>query len=153
MVIQKSSSQIVQTKVRTLRNSVNPTKRKITILKNEINQYFDNTGYLSWSSKKKMYVILGTNSPKNGLVDCPECNIGQLMVIRPNKTKKRFIGCSNYYNGCKASSPLFQKAKLRATKIRCEFCSWPIIFFRYTRRQKWVRRCSNISCKAKSAKS
>jgi len=28
-----------------------------------------------------------------------------------------FIGCSNYYNGCKASSPLLQKAKLRATKI------------------------------------
>ncbi len=53
MGLQKSSSQIVQTKVRTLRNSVNPTKRKITILKNEINQYFDNTGYLSWSSKKK----------------------------------------------------------------------------------------------------
>ena len=44
MVIQKSSSQIVQTKVRILRDSVNPTKRKITILKNEINQYFDNTG-------------------------------------------------------------------------------------------------------------
>ena len=143
MALQKNSTQIVQS----LRNTVKPSKKKITLFKNEIKQYYDNNGYLSWSSKKKMYIILGTNSPKNGLVECPVCHIGQLMVIRSNKTKKRFIGCSNYYNGCKASSPLLQKAKLRATKIRCEICFWPMIIFRYSRGQKWTRRCSNIQCK------
>jgi putative DNA topoisomerase len=149
VTLQESSAEIVQS----LRNIVRPTKKKISVFKNEIIQYYDNNGYLSWSAKKKMYIILGTNSPKNGLVECPECQVGQLMVIRSNKTKKRFIGCSNYYNGCKASSPLLQKAKLRATKIQCKLCFWPVILFRYSRRQKWTKQCSNIKCKEKISKS
>ncbi len=117
MVFQKKSIQVVQTKrIQYIRNIVKPSKHKVDVFKNEIKQYYDSQGYLSWSVKKQMYIILGTNSPKNGLVECPECHLGQLMVIRSNKTKKRFIGCSNYHNGCKASTPLIQKAKLRATK-------------------------------------
>ena len=154
MVLQKNTVQILkQKKFHTSRNVVKPTKGKINVLKNEIKQYFDKSGYLSWSSKKQMYIILGTNSPKNGLVDCPECRLGQLMVIRSNKTKKRFLGCSNYYNGCRASSPLLQKAKLRATKIPCKICSWPIVIFRYSRKQKWSRQCSNIKCESRIPKS
>jgi len=154
MVLQKNTIQILkQKKFRTSRNVVKPTKGKINVLKNEIKQYFDKSGYLSWSSKKKMYIILGTNSPQNGLVNCPECRLGKLMVIRSNKTKKRFLGCSNYYNGCKASSPLLQKAKLRATKIPCKKCSWPIVIFRYSRKQKWNRQCSNIKCESRIPKS
>jgi len=154
MVLQKNTIQILkQKKFRTSRNVVKPTKGKINVLKNEIKQYFDKSGYLSWSSKKQMYIILGTNSPQNGLVDCPECRLGKLMVIRSNKTKKRFLGCSNYYNGCKASSPLLQKAKLRATKIPCKICSWPIVIFRYSRKQKWNRQCSNIKCESRIPKS
>ena len=79
--------------------------------------------------QKKKYMILGTNSPKNGLVQCPECNLGELMVIRSRTTRKRFMGCSNFYGGCKASSPLLQKAKLRAIKSPCEICKWPMIIF------------------------
>ncbi len=154
MVLQKNTIQILkQKRFRTSRNVVKPTKGKTNVLKNEIKQYFDKNGYLSWSSKKQMYIILGTNSPKNGLVDCPECRLGQLMVIRSNKTKKRFLGCSNYYNGCKASAPLLQKAKLRATKIPCKICSWPIVIFRYSRKQKWTRQCSNIKCESRIPKS
>ncbi len=154
MVLQKNTIQILkQKRFRTSRNVVKPTKGKINVLKNEIKQYFDKSGYLSWSSKKQMYIILGTNSPQNGLVDCPECRLGKLMVIRSNKTKKRFLGCSNYYNGCKASSPLLQKAKLRATKIPCKICSWPIVIFRYSRKQKWNKQCSNIKCESRIPKS
>jgi len=154
VVLQKNTIQILkQKRFRTSRNVVKPTKGKTNVLKNEIKQYFDKSGYLSWSSKKQMYIILGTNSPKNGLVECPECRLGQLMVIRSNKTKKRFLGCSNYYNGCKASAPLLQKAKLRATKIPCKICSWPIVIFRYSRKQKWSRQCSNIKCESRIPKS
>lgn len=154
MVSQKKTIQILRVKKSvTSRNIVKPTKGKVGVLKNEIKQYFDSNGYLSWSSKKKMYIILGTNSPKNGLVECPECHLGSLLVIRSNKTKKRFMGCSNYYNGCKASAPLLQKAKLRATKIPCKLCSWPIIIFRYSRKQKWTRQCSNMNCQSRKSKS
>ena len=150
MVLQKRTIQVLKNKKNPgSRNEVRPTKGKVVVLKNEIKQYFDNRGYLSYSTKKKMYIILGTNSPQNGLVECPECKIGKLMVVRSNKTKKRFLGCSNYYNGCKASSPLLQKAKLRATKVPCKICSWPIVIFRYSRKQKWTRQCSNLKCQSR----
>ncbi len=128
------------------RHSVKITKSTTKSLRNELKQYLDKNGYLSWSEKKRKYLLLGTNSPKDGLVDCPECKIGQLMVIRSRTTKKRFMGCSNYYGGCKASSPLLQKARLRATKTPCTKCDWPMIIFRYSRKQKWTKQCSNLNC-------
>ena len=128
------------------RHVVRATKSNTRNLREEIIQYFDSNGYLSWSAKKKKYQILGTNLPKDGLVPCPDCGIGQLVVIRSPRTRKRFIGCSNYHNGCTASSPLLQKAMLKATKSACGSCGWPEVVFRYTRRQAWTRRCSNIRC-------
>ena len=136
-----------------LRNSVKITKGKVTKMKTELRQYYDRNGYLSWSERKRKYVILGTNSPGNGLVECPQCYIGKLIVVRSRQTKKRFIGCSNYYNGCRASSPLIQKGMVYATKIACTACSWPVILFRYSRKQKWTRRCSNIKCTSRVSKS
>ncbi len=129
-----------------------PTKKKIKILKNELKQYLDSNGYISYSTKKKKYVILGTNSPKNGIVDCPQCEIGQLMIIKSPITKKRFIGCSNYNNGCTASSPLLQKATLRVIKAKCQLCKWPIVVFRYAKNQNWKRQCSNIECESRKTK-
>ena len=136
----------------TTRHIIKTTKSKTKIFKKEIIQYLDNNGYLSWSSKEKKYIILGTNFPKNGLVQCPHCKIGEIMVIRSRTTKKRFMGCSNFYGGCKASSPLLQKAKLRATKKPCNTCKWPIVIFRYSRNQKWTKQCSNFNCKSRNSK-
>ena len=132
------------------RHTVKITKTGAESFKREIQQYLDPTGYLSWSSREKKYMILGTNFPKKGLVQCPECGLGELMVIRSRTTGKRFMGCSNFYGGCKASSPLLQKAKLRATKSRCDVCRWPVIIFRYTRIQSWTRQCSNIVCSSRT---
>ena len=134
------------------RDIVKISKSKTNIFKKEILQYLDNNGYLSWSLKEKKYLILGTNSPKNGLVQCPQCKFGELMVIRSKTTRKRFMGCSNFHGGCKASSPLLQKAKLRATKKPCIICQWPMIIFRYSRKQKWIKQCSNFSCKSRKIK-
>ena len=140
------------TKTKKSSNVTKPTKKKIKILKNELKQYLDSNGYISYSTKKKKYVILGTNSPKNGIVDCPQCGIGQLMIIKSPITKKRFIGCSNYNNGCTASSPLLQKAILRVIKAKCQLCKWPIMVFRYAKNQNWKRQCSNIECKSRKTK-
>ncbi|MEM3064060.1 MAG: DNA topoisomerase [Candidatus Nitrosotenuis sp.] len=128
------------------RNRIRITASKVNSLRAEIRQYFDKNSYLSWSASKKKYVVLGSNEPKNGLVACPSCKVGKLMVIRSRATKKRFIGCSNYYNGCRASSPLLQKAMLCMTKTPCEYCLWPKLLFRYSKRQKWKRQCANINC-------
>ncbi len=135
------------------RHTIRTSQKRIDTFKKEIRQYFDVNGFLSWSPSKKKYVILGTNEPKNGLAPCPECGIGQLMVIRSKKTRKRFMGCSNYYSGCKASAPLLQRAKLRALKRTCESCRWPVVIFRYSRKQKWTHQCSNHNCKTRKVKS
>jgi hypothetical protein len=144
---------LAKSKKKTQRDKIKITKKRISLLQAEIRQYFDKNGYLSWSSSKKMYIVLGSNEPRNGLVTCPRCKMGKLMIIRSRQTKKRFMGCSNYYNGCRASSPLLQKAMLCATKIPCERCLWPQILFRYSRRQKWTRQCANINCPSRSPKS
>ena len=135
--------------VNQIRSVTKSTKKIVETFKNEINQYYDDKGFLSWSNKRHKYVILGTNSPKEGICECPECNTGQLMVIKSFTTKKRFIGCSNYSNGCKASSPLLQKAMLRVIKKKCITCAWPTIVFRYSRKQKWQRQCANINCESR----
>ena len=135
------------------RNSVKITKKNIGKIQSEIRQYYDKNGYLSWSEKKRKYVILGTNTPVNGLVECPDCHIGKLLIIRSRKTKKRFIGCSNYYNGCRASAPLVQRGMICATKMPCKICFWPIILLRYSRKQKWAGQCSNMRCESRISKS
>ena len=48
----------------------------------EIEQCYDSNGYLSWSTAKKKYVILGTSSAKGCLVQCPECKFGHIQVVR-----------------------------------------------------------------------
>ena len=148
--------QIKQVKVANMktrkRDSVKLTKNNIKSFKTEITQYLDTNGFLSWSAKKKKFVILGTNAPKDGLVECPECKSGELVIIKSHTTKKRFIGCTNYYNGCKASAPLLQKAMIKGTKIKCEVCSWPTIFFRFSRKQKWQKQCANIKCNSRKSK-
>ncbi len=152
MLAKKTQLQTIQVKKKTNRHVVKNTKSKTNIFKKEITQYLDVNGFLSWSSKDKKYMILGTNSPKKGLVECPECKLGQLMVIRSRATRKRFIGCSNFYGGCKASSPLLQRAKLRATKKACNVCFWPIVIFRYSKNQKWTKQCSNFNCDSRKTK-
>ena len=152
MASKKAELQTVKIKKITSRHIVKTTKSKTNIFKKEIIQYLDSNGYLSWSSKEKKYIILGTNFPKNGLVQCPHCKLGELMVIRSRTTRKRFMGCSNFYRGCKASSPLLQKARLRATKKPCETCRWPMIIFRYSRNQKWTKQCSNFNCESRNPK-
>jgi putative DNA topoisomerase len=141
--------QLQTLKKQTDRHAVKNSKSNTMTFRKEIIQYLDVNGFLSWSSKEKKYIILGTNSPKKGLVDCPECKIGQLMVIRSRTTRKRFMGCSNFYGGCKASSPLLQKARMRAIKKACDVCKWPMIIFRYSKKQKWTRQCSNFNCESR----
>ena len=152
MPSKRNDLQTIQIKKKIIRHVVKTTKSKTKVFKKEIIQYLDNNGYLSWSAKEKKYIILGTNSPKNGLVQCPNCKLGELMVIRSRTTRKRFMGCSNFYGGCTASSPLLQKAKLRATKKPCDMCRWPMIIFRYSRKQKWTKQCSNFNCNSRKPK-
>jgi hypothetical protein len=48
---------------------------------------------------------------------------------------------------------LIQKGMVCTTKIPCKACSWPIILFRYSTRQRWAKQCCNIQCSSRVTKS
>ncbi|MDD9809460.1 MAG: topoisomerase DNA-binding C4 zinc finger domain-containing protein [Thaumarchaeota archaeon] len=128
------------------------TERDVRLLREELDEYLDPAGYLAWSERTRTYTILGTRSPRGGLVRCPSCGTGMLMLVRSRATRKRFVGCSNYLNGCDASSPLPQRARLRALRQACPECSWPMVIYRYSRKSSWSRMCSNHECPARAAR-
>ena len=79
---------------------------------------------------------------------CPVCKKGQLRMIKSYKTKKRFVGCSNYSGGCKATAPLPQKGIVRAGKA-CPECGWPVVGIIFARRAKQWKICVNMQCPAR----
>ena len=91
--------------------------------------------------------LLRTVAKSFSLGTCPICKTGDLRIIRSKATKKRFVGCSNYPAGCRASAPLPQKGIVKATAKRCERCHWPIIHV-VGRGRPW-RLCVNPRCPGK----
>lgn len=81
---------------------------------------------------------------------CPVCGTGQLRIITSKKTKKRFVGCSNYGSGCRASAPLPQRGTIKATAKPCQHCSWPVVYVTGGR-SPW-RLCVNLKCPAKGGR-
>lgn len=119
-------------------------------LRRQVAQYMDAGGFLAWSAAKGRYVILGAGRDAPGLAPCPECGAGQITVVRSRSTGKRFLGCTNYYGGCRASAPLLQRARVRALRRACAECGWPEVMFRYSSRQKWSRQCPNPRCPSRA---
>jgi len=93
---------------------------------------------------------LATGSDQDVLGACPVCKSGKLRVIRSRKTHKRFVGCTNYSKGCRASAPLPQRGAIKPANKACRTCSWPIVYVRRGR-FPW-RLCVNPKCPAKEAK-
>ena len=87
----------------------------------------------------------------DALGPCPVCRSGTLRVIRSKKTGKRFVGCTGYPKGCRASAPLPQRGKVTAAPKPCPRCSWPVVSVWSGRRRPW-RLCVNPACPARVAK-
>jgi DNA topoisomerase-1 len=88
-----------------------------------------------------------TTASQNTIGPCPVCKTGRLRIIRSAKTRKRFVGCTNYSHGCRASAPLPQRGTITLTGSSCSDCGWPVIYVRYGR-HPW-RLCVNMRCKSK----
>ena len=78
---------------------------------------------------------------------CPVCKTGKLKVVRSRKTRKRFVGCTNYPSACNASAPLPQRGVIRTTTRACEKCDWPIVYVKLGR-FPW-KLCVNPRCPGK----
>ncbi|RJS84975.1 DNA topoisomerase I, partial [Candidatus Bathyarchaeota archaeon] len=79
---------------------------------------------------------------------CPVCGTGNLLILRSRKTKKRFIGCSNFFRGlCNASFPLPQKGSIKPLNKQCKICGWPLLQVKSKGRRPW-NLCFNPKCES-----
>ncbi len=80
---------------------------------------------------------------------CPVCKTGKLVIIYSKKTKKRFVGCTNYFEGtCNVSRPLPQKGTIYPTKEICSKCGFPVVKISSGKRLR--KMCVNwINCTKK----
>lgn len=100
---------------------------------------------------RELDVAVAATAPAQTILgDCPICKTGKLRVIRSKTTHKRFVGCTNYTNGCRASAPLPQKGLLRTTSKPCPKCSWPVVYI-VSGRSPW-KLCVNMNCPSKEAR-
>jgi DNA topoisomerase-1 len=83
---------------------------------------------------------------------CPICSSGDLKIIRSKKTKKRFVGCSNYTTKkCNATAPLPQTPSIKTTGKVCTTCNWPILEAVFIRQEKYcLKFCVNAQCPTKN---
>ncbi|NIR86378.1 DNA topoisomerase I [Candidatus Bathyarchaeota archaeon] len=81
--------------------------------------------------------------------NCPSCKTGKLMILYSRKTRKRFIGCTNYFKDlCTTSFPLPQRGTVKPARKNCKRCEWPLVFVRLKGRRPWML-CFNPDCPLK----
>ncbi|HKW05210.1 MAG TPA: DNA topoisomerase I [Nitrososphaerales archaeon] len=81
---------------------------------------------------------------------CPSCQSGFLAIIRSHTTGKRFIGCSNFSNGCRASAPLPQRGTIKVQTRTCPSCKWPLVTVFKRAWTPWVM-CPNMNCSSRKS--
>jgi DNA topoisomerase-1 len=81
---------------------------------------------------------------------CPICQNGKLVILRSKKTGKRFVGCTNYFEGtCKTAFPLPQKGLAKPSGRACRSCGWPTVQVWLKGKRVW-NLCLNPQCPAKT---
>jgi DNA topoisomerase-1 len=80
---------------------------------------------------------------------CPVCKSGKLVILRSRTSGKRFVGCTNYFEGnCKTSFPLPQKGLAKPTGTACRSCGWNTVRIWMKGKRPW-NLCFNPECPSK----
>jgi DNA topoisomerase-1 len=81
---------------------------------------------------------------------CPVCKNGKLVILRSKKTGKRFVGCTNYFEGtCKTAFPLPQTGLAKPSGNVCKSCGWYTVRILMKGKRPW-NLCLNPECPAKT---
>jgi len=81
---------------------------------------------------------------------CPTCYDGKLVILYSKKTGKRFVGCTNFFEGkCKTAFPLPQRGSVKPTGNACKSCGSPIMRVWMRGKRSW-NLCLNPECPAKT---
>ena len=93
--------------------------------------------------------VLEMQESQSLLGQCPKCKVGQLKILYSPKTKKKFVGCTNYPK-CNNIYPLPGGAKIEKTGKTCQYCGTPIVkIIRRARRP--FTMCLDPKCKTKES--
>jgi len=81
---------------------------------------------------------------------CPTCQNGKLLIVYSRKTGKRFVGCTNYFEGkCKTAFPLPQRGSVKPTGNVCKSCGSPTVRVWMRGKRPW-NLCLNPECSTKT---
>jgi DNA topoisomerase-1 len=82
---------------------------------------------------------------------CPTCQSGKLVILRSRKTGKRFIGCTNYFEGtCRTAFPLPQRGLVKPSGKPCRGCGWTTVRVWMKGKRPW-NLCFNPKCPLKKS--
>ena len=96
--------------------------------------------------------IRQTRLDEQTIGNCPICQTGKLVIIRSKKSGKRFVGCTNFFEGkCNTSFPLPQTGIIKPLATHCKTCGYPVIKILINPKQPW-KLCLNANCSAKEKK-
>jgi DNA topoisomerase-1 len=86
---------------------------------------------------------------ENYVSACPSCKTGTLLIIRSKKTGKRFVGCTNYFQGtCNTAFPLPQRGVVKPLHAACKSCGYPTVRVWQGAKRSW-KLCLNQNCPLK----
>ena len=92
--------------------------------------------------------IVKTQDEKSILGRCLSCGKDLKIIFSP-KTRKYFVGCTGYKEGCKTIYPLPHNAIIYKTNKVCEKCKAPIIKV-YRRGRRPFNMCLDTKCETKA---
>ena len=117
-------------------------KRAIVKISKEFKQNEDDIG------KELEEAIVKTQDEKSILGKCSSCGKDLKIMFSP-KTRKYFVGCTGYKEGCKTVYPLPHNATIYKTNKVCEKCKAPIIKV-YRRGRRPFNMCLDTKCETKA---
>lgn len=90
-----------------------------------------------------------TQDKQAALGPCPKCKDGTLKIMHSKKTRKRFVGCSNYPD-CDLTAPLPQSGMVKATDKTCEHDNYPLVSIQMKGKRP-ANVCLNMDCPGKQS--
>jgi DNA topoisomerase-1 len=92
--------------------------------------------------------IVKTQDEKSILGRCLSCGKDLKIMFSP-KTRKYFVGCTGYKDGCKTIYPLPHRATIYKTNKVCEKCKTPVVKV-YRRGRRPFSMCLDPKCETKA---
>jgi ssDNA-binding Zn-finger/Zn-ribbon topoisomerase 1 len=120
---------------------LNKAKRAIIKICDEFKQNEEKIG------KELGEAITQMQNDKSVIGKCPKCGKDLKIMFSP-KTKKYFVGCTGYKDGCRTAYPLIPHASFQRLDKICDKCNTPII--KVFRRGRHFNMCLDPNCETKA---